>query len=145
MRRWLFVGRGLLRPIANEGAMKLKETSYVHAEGMTAAMLKHGPIALVDPETAVVAIAPAGGMREKTLGNINEVLAREGPVLAVATEGDEEVARLVSDVLWIPQSPPLLEPIVCTLPLQLLAYYIAEAKGADVDQPRNLAKTVTVE
>ena len=145
MRRWLFVGRGLLRPIANEGAMKLKETSYVHAEGMTAAMLKHGPIALVDPETAVVAMAPAGGMREKTLGNINEVLAREGPVLAVATEGDEEVARLVSDVLWIPQSPPLLEPIVCTLPLQLLAYHIAEAKGADVDQPRNLAKTVTVE
>ena len=145
MRRWLFVGRGLLRPIANEGAMKLKETSYVHAEGMTAAMLKHGPIALVDPETAVVALAPAGGMREKTLGNINEVLAREGPVLAVATEGDEEVARLVSDVLWIPQSPPLLEPIVCTLPLQLLAYHIAEAKGADVDQPRNLAKTVTVE
>ena len=111
MRRFLYVGRGRLLPIALEGAMKLKEVSYIHAEGMSAAMMKHGPIALVDRETPVVALAPAHGRRDKMLGNINEVAAREGPVLAVATEGDEEAAALASDVLWTPPSAPLLEPI----------------------------------
>ena len=145
MRRFLYVGRGRLLPIALEGAMKLKEVSYIHAEGMSAAMMKHGPIALVDKETPVVALAPAHGMRDKMLGNINEVAAREGPVLAVATEGDEEAAALASDVLWTPPSAPLLEPIAAAIPLQLFAYHVADYKGADVDQPRNLAKSVTVE
>ena len=145
MKRFLFIGRGLLVPIANEGAMKLKEISYLHAEGMTAAVMKHGPIALVDPETPVVALAPRGGMRDKMVGNINEVLARSGPVIVVATEGDEQMADLATDVLWVPPAPELLEPIIATVPLQLLAYHVADYIGADVDQPRNLAKSVTVE
>ncbi|MCE2470039.1 MAG: glutamine--fructose-6-phosphate transaminase (isomerizing) [Dehalococcoidia bacterium] len=145
MRRFLYVGRGRLLPIALEGAMKLKEVSYIHAEGMSAAMMKHGPIALVDKETPVVALAPAHGMRDKMLANINEVAAREGPVLAVATAGDDEVAALASDVLWTPPGAPLLEPIAAAIPLQLLAYHVALHTGADVDQPRNLAKSVTVE
>ena len=145
MKRFLFIGRGLLVPIANEGAMKLKEISYIHAEGMTAAVMKHGPIALVDPETPIVALAPRHGLRDKVIGNINEVLARGGPVIAVATEGDEELANLATDVLWVPPTSALLEPIIATVPLQLLAYHVAEYTGADVDQPRNLAKSVTVE
>jgi glucosamine--fructose-6-phosphate aminotransferase (isomerizing) len=144
-KRLLFIGRGLLVPIASEGAMKLKEISYIHAEGMTAAMMKHGPIALVDPETPVMALATRHAMRDKIIGNINEVLARGGPVLAVATQGDEGIAALADDVLWVPPAPPLLEPMVATIPLQLLAYHVAEYIGADVDQPRNLAKSVTVE
>ena len=145
MKRLLFIGRGLLVPIASEGAMKLKEISYIHAEGMTAAMMKHGPIALVDPETPVVALATQHAMRDKMISNINEVLARGGPVLAVATQGDEDIAALADDVLWVPPAPALLEPMVATMPLQLLAYHVAEYTGADVDQPRNLAKSVTVE
>ena len=145
MRRCLYVGRGLLLPIALEGAMKLKEVSYIHAEGMSAAMMKHGPIALVDRDTPVVALAAARGIRDKMLGNINEVAAREGRVVAVATVGDDEVAGLAPDVLWTPSSAPLLEPIAAAIPLQVFAYHVALHIGADIDQPRNLAKSVTVE
>jgi glucosamine--fructose-6-phosphate aminotransferase (isomerizing) len=144
-RRFLFIGRGLLEPIAREGALKLKEISYIHAEGMSAAELKHGPIALVDPETPVVAFAPQNTMYEKMLGNISEVRARSGKVIGITTVGNTEFRGLVNDTLYIPEAPPLIEPIVATIPAQLLAYHMAELLGNDVDQPRNLAKSVTVE
>ena len=144
-KRFLFIGRGLLEPIAKEGALKLKEISYIHAEGLPAAELKHGPIALVDPETPVVALAPQGPLYDKMMGNISEVKARSGPVVALATEGDAEITNHVDDVLWMPSTPPFLAPIVAALPLQLLAYHTAVYCGCDVDQPRNLAKSVTVE
>ena len=144
-KRFLFIGRGLLEPIAKEGALKLKEISYIHAEGLPAAELKHGPIALVDPETPVVALTPQGTLYDKMMGNVNEVKAHSGPVVAVATEGDAEIAKHVDDVLWMPDTPPLLAPMVAALPLQLLAYHTAVYCGCDVDQPRNLAKSVTVE
>ena len=144
-RRFLFIGRGLLEPIAREGALKFKEISYIHAEGMSAAELKHGPIALVDPETPVVAFAPRNTMYEKMLGNISEVRARSGKVIGITTLGNNEFRGLVNDTLYIPEVPPLLEPIIATIPAQLLAYHMAELLGNDVDQPRNLAKSVTVE
>jgi glucosamine--fructose-6-phosphate aminotransferase (isomerizing) len=144
-RRFLFLGRGLLEPIAREGAMKLKEISYIHAEGMAAADLKHGPIALIDEATPLVAIVLRDELYEKTLGTISEVRARSGVVIAFATVGDEAITTLVDDVLWVPDAPPLLHPMVATVPAQLFAYHMAELLGNDVDQPRNLAKTVVVE
>ena len=144
-RRFLFVGRGMLEPIAREGALKLKEISYIHAEGMPAADLKHGPIALIDEATPLVAIALRDELYEKTLGTISEVSARSGVVIAFATVGDEAISGLVDDVLWVPDAPPLLRPMVAAVPAQLLAYHMADLLGNDVDQPRNLAKTVVVE
>ena len=150
-RRWqhadhmLFLGRGLGFPIALEGALKLKEISYAHAEGYAAGEMKHGPIALIDENMPVVVVMPHDAHYEKTLGNVQEVRARDGRVIAIATDGDEEAGKLAEHVLYIPKVPDAVIPLVSVLPLQLLAYYIADLKGTDVDQPRNLAKTVTVE
>ena len=142
---FLFLGRGINAAIALEGALKLKEISYIHAEGYPAGEMKHGPIALIDQGMATVALAPQDDMYEKSVNNINEVKARDGVVLAVATEGDQELASLVDHVMYIPKAPDHLVPLLATVPLQLLAYHIAELRGCDVDQPRNLAKSVTVE
>jgi glucosamine--fructose-6-phosphate aminotransferase (isomerizing) len=150
-RRWtsvqdvMYIGRSLGFPIAMEGALKLKELSYVHAEGYAAGELKHGPIALLDEDTPLVAIATRGSTYEKVVSNIAEVRAREAPVVAVATEGDEEITRYAQDVLFVPPTLEELAPIIAVLPLQLLAYEVAVARKTDVDQPRNLAKSVTVE
>jgi glucosamine--fructose-6-phosphate aminotransferase (isomerizing) len=145
VRDVMFIGRALGFPIAMEGALKLKELSYVHAEGYAAGELKHGPIALLDPYTPLVAVATRGATYEKVVSNIAEVRAREAPVVAVATEGDEEIARYAQDVLYVPATLEELSPVIAILPLQLLAYEVAVARGTDVDQPRNLAKSVTVE
>ena len=151
-RDFLFLGRGIHYPIALEGALKLKEISYIHAEGYPAGEMKHGPNALIDETLPVVCIAtrdindPASVLRyEKTLSNIQEVTARSGRVIAIATEGDREIQHLVEHVIHIPPAPELLSPILEVVPLQLLAYHIAVRRGCDVDQPRNLAKSVTVE
>jgi glucosamine--fructose-6-phosphate aminotransferase (isomerizing) len=141
----LYLGRDLNFPIALEGALKLKEISYLHAEGYPTAEMKHGPIALIDPSTPSVFVAPRGGLHAKTLGNIEEVRARKGPVLAVGTQGDDQLARLVDQMLPIPEAHPLTQPILACVPLQLLAYHVARLKGCDIDKPRNLAKSVTVE
>ncbi|MDP9270821.1 MAG: glutamine--fructose-6-phosphate transaminase (isomerizing) [Chloroflexota bacterium] len=145
VRDVMYIGRALGYPIAMEGALKLKELSYVHAEGYAAGELKHGPIALLDRDTPLVAIATRGATYEKVVSNIAEVRAREAPVIAVATEGDEEITRYAQDVLYVPETIEALAPMVTTLPLQLFAYEVAVARGTDVDQPRNLAKSVTVE
>ena len=142
---FLFLGRGINAPIAMEGALKLKEISYIHAEGYPAGEMKHGPIALIDHGMATVALAPRDALYDKVLNNIKEVKARDGVVIAVATHGDEELANEVDEVLPIPAAPDHLVPLLATVPLQLLAYHIALHRGYDVDQPRNLAKTVTVE
>jgi glucosamine--fructose-6-phosphate aminotransferase (isomerizing) len=144
-RDFLFLGRGTNYPIALEGALKLKEISYIHAEGYAAGEMKHGPIALIDDGVPVVVIAPLGPGYEKVLSNLAEVRARNGQVIAVATKGDEQIGKLAERVLWIPDAPASLQPFLTVLPLQLLSYAIALAKGNDVDQPRNLAKSVTVE
>jgi len=144
-RDFLFLGRGTNYPIALEGALKLKEISYIHAEGYAAGEMKHGPIALIDDGLPVVVIATQGKGYDKVLSNLAEVRAREGHVIAVATKGDEAIQSLCQDVLWVEDAPPLLQPLVTVLPLQLLAYSMAVARGTDVDQPRNLAKSVTVE
>ena len=141
----LYLARGINMPIAYEGALKLKEISYIHAEGYPAGEMKHGPIALVDREMPVVTLAPRDPWYEKMISQIEQVKARGGMVYVVATEGDERVAALANRVMWIPESPWLLSPIVAVIPLQLLAYHIALSRGLDVDQPRNLAKSVTVE
>ena len=142
---FLFLGRGINAPIAMEGALKLKEISYIHAEGYPAGEMKHGPIALIDQGMATLALAPRDALYNKVLNNIKEVKARDGVVLAVGTQGDEELAGEVDEVLPIPAAPDHLVPLLATVPLQLLAYHIALHRGCDVDQPRNLAKTVTVE
>ena len=142
---FLFLGRGANAAIASEGALKLKEISYIHAEGYPAGEMKHGPIALIDPGMCTVALAPRDGLRDKTLSNIKEVKARDGAVVAVLTEGDEDAAAQVDYPLFIPEAPELLQPLLTTVPLQLLSYHIALLRGCDVDQPRNLAKSVTVE
>ena len=142
---FLFLGRGLNAPIALEGALKLKEISYIHAEGFPAGEMKHGPIALIDRGMATLALAPQDSMYDKVVNNIKEVKARDGVVLAVLTEGDRELASEVDHTLYIPKAPENLIPLLATVPLQLLAYHIAELRGCDVDQPRNLAKSVTVE
>ena len=144
-RDFIYIGRGVGFPIAMEGALKLKELSYVHAEGYAAGELKHGPIALLDPETPLVAIATRGSVYEKVVSNVAEARARSAPIIAIATQGDEQIHRYAQDVLYVPDSPEAISPVIAVLPLQLLAYEIAVARGTDVDQPRNLAKSVTVE
>ncbi len=142
---FLYLGRGINYPVAREGALKLKEISYIHAEGYPAGEMKHGPIALIDETMPVVAIATQDHVYDKMLSQIEQARARGGTVIAVATEGDEALAGLADDVIAVPATPPLLSPVVNVLPLQLLAYHIAVRRGCDVDQPRNLAKSVTVE
>jgi glucosamine--fructose-6-phosphate aminotransferase (isomerizing) len=142
---FLFLGRHVQTPTAYEGALKLKEISYIHAEAYPAGEMKHGPIALIDEHLPVVVLATKGPLYEKTLSNIQEVRARGGKVIAIATEGDEEIGKLAQDVVYVPEVHPLLAPMVSVVPLQLLAYEIAVLLGRDVDQPRNLAKSVTVE
>jgi glucosamine--fructose-6-phosphate aminotransferase (isomerizing) len=144
-RSVLFLGRYVNFPTALEGALKLKEISYIHAEGYAAGEMKHGPIALLDPRTPVVGIVTSGRVREKMLSNLSEAKAREAPLIVVANHGDDEAAAIADHVLWVPKVDELLSPIVNVIPLQLLAYHIADIDGKDVDQPRNLAKTVTVE
>ena len=144
-RDFLFLGRGLHYPVALEGALKLKEISYIHAEGYPAGEMKHGPIALVDEHLPVVVLAPHDAWREKTLSNLREVKSRDGIAIVVTTRPDPEVESLADHVLVIPETSPELQPIVSVVPLQLLAYHIAVRRGCDVDQPRNLAKSVTVE
>ena len=142
---FLYLGRGLNMPVALEGALKLKEVSYIHAEGYPAGEMKHGPIALIDENMPVVVIAPRDGLYDKMRGNVEEVKARGGRIVALVSEGDEDIAALAEEVIEIPQTPELLTPIVTAVPLQMLAYHVAVRRGCDVDQPRNLAKTVTVE
>ena len=144
-RDFLFLGRGSNYPIALEGALKLKEISYIHAEGYAAGEMKHGPIALIDDGLPVVIIATKGNGYDKVLSNLAEVRARDGHVIAVATKGDTEITKNCQDVLWVPDAPALLQPLLTVLPLQMLAYAVAVVRGHDVDQPRNLAKSVTVE
>jgi glucosamine--fructose-6-phosphate aminotransferase (isomerizing) len=141
----LFLGRGMNFPIALEGALKLKEVSYVHAEGYAAGEMKHGPIALIDHAVPVIVICPRDGWHDKTASNLQEAKAREGRIIAVCTEGDEEIHRISEDVIEIPPCADEITPFLTVLPLQLYSYYVADFKGTDVDQPRNLAKTVTVE
>jgi glutamine---fructose-6-phosphate transaminase (isomerizing) len=145
----LYLGRQYLFPVALEGALKLKEISYIHAEGYPAAEMKHGPIALVDENTPSVFLIPTGGVVDKVMSNLEEIKARGGPVIAIAPEGDEELAHHVQsradEVVFVPQVPDYLQPLVAAVPLQLLAYHIALLRGCDVDKPRNLAKSVTVE
>jgi glucosamine--fructose-6-phosphate aminotransferase (isomerizing) len=144
-RDFLFLGRGLHYPVALEGALKLKEISYIHAEGYPAGEMKHGPIALVDENLPVVVLAPHDGWREKTLSNLQEVKSRDGIGIALTTRPDPEVRRIADHSLVIPETIPELQPVLSVVPLQLLAYHIAVRRGCDVDQPRNLAKSVTVE
>ena len=144
-RDFLYLGRGINYPIALEGALKLKEISYVHAEGYPAGEMKHGPIALIDREMPVVVLATQNDVYEKVVSNIEEVKAREGKIIALASPSDREIVKKADDVIYIPETLPCLTPILLTIPLQLLAYYMADFKGTDVDQPRNLAKSVTVE
>ncbi len=144
-RDFLFMGRGIHHAIALEGALKLKEISYIHAEGYPAGEMKHGPIALIDPEMPVVFLVPQDGVYEKVLGNIEEVRARGGRIIALAQIGDERVAAKAHHVIYLPKNDTFLNPVLMTIPLQLLAYHVALQKGCDVDQPRNLAKSVTVE
>jgi glucosamine--fructose-6-phosphate aminotransferase (isomerizing) len=144
-RNFLYLGRGYGFPVALEGALKLKEISYIHAEGYPAAEMKHGPIALIDEEMPVVVIATKNSSYEKVVSNIQEVKARKGIIIAIVTEGDEEVRKIADHVLEIPETDELLIPLVSVVPLQLLSYHIAVMRGCNVDQPRNLAKSVTVE
>ena len=142
---FFFLGRGYTYPIALEGALKLKEISYIHAEGYSAAEMKHGPIALIDPKTPTVFVLPQDSMYEKTLANLSMIRARKGPIIALATEGDTHIAGVADDVFYLPKTLEPIYPILATVPLQLLAYHIAVARGCDVDKPRNLAKSVTVQ
>ena len=142
---FLFLGRGAQYPIALEGALKLKEISYIHAEGYAAGEMKHGPIALIDDKLPVVVLVPRGPNYEKVVSNLAEVRARQGKVLAVATKGDNEIGGHADDVVLVPDTALELQPILSVVPLQMLSYYVADGKGTDVDQPRNLAKSVTVE
>ena len=142
---WLFLGRGYHYPVALEGALKLKEISYIHAEGMPAAEMKHGPIALISPGMPVVFIATKGFQYDKVISNIEEVRARGGVIIAVATEGDTNIRRYSDHVIYIPDAPEALQPMLSVIPLQLIAYHAAVARGCNVDKPRNLAKSVTVE
>lgn len=142
---FLYLGRGYSFPVALEGALKLKEISYIHAEGYPAAEMKHGPIALIDTEMPVIVVATHNAMYEKIMSNIQEIKARKGKVIALVTEGDTVISKLADDCIELPETLECLEPLIATIPLQLLAYHVAICKGKDVDQPRNLAKSVTVE
>ncbi len=142
---FIYLGRGYSYPVALEGALKLKEISYIHAEGYPAAEMKHGPIALIDTEMPVVVVATNNGMYEKVVSNIQEIKARKGRVIAIISEGDEVIKNIVDEYIELPKTLECLDPLITTIPLQMLAYHIAVCKGKDVDQPRNLAKSVTVE
>ena len=144
-RNFLYLGRGVNFPIALEGALKLKEISYIHAEGYPAAEMKHGPIALIDQDMPVVVVATKDPVYDKVISNIQEIRARKGRVIALANTGDQEIAQHANHVLYVPEVHPLLSPLVNVVPLQLLAYHIAVLRGCDIDKPRNLAKSVTVE
>ena len=144
-RNFIYLGRGYSYPVALEGALKLKEISYIHAEGYPAAEMKHGPIALIDAEMPVVVIATQNGLYEKVLSNIQEIKARKGRVIAIVTKGDEVISKIADTCIELPGTMECLDPLITAVPLQLLAYHIAVCKGMDVDQPRNLAKSVTVE
>jgi glucosamine--fructose-6-phosphate aminotransferase (isomerizing) len=144
-RDFLYLGRGYNFPVALEGALKLKEISYIHAEGYPAAEMKHGPIALVDESLPVVFVATKDSYHEKIISNMQEIKARKGKVIAICTEGDETITSLADDVITVPEADEIVAPMLSTIPLQLLAYYIGVANGCDVDKPRNLAKSVTVE
>ncbi len=145
VRNFLYLGRGIHHPIALEGALKLKEISYIHAEGYAAGEMKHGPIALIDSEMPVFVLCPKDGTYRKTMGNIEEVKVRDGIVIGVATEGDSEIVEKADYTICIPEADPLINPVLSTIPLQLFAYHVALLRGCDVDKPRNLAKSVTVE
>jgi glucosamine--fructose-6-phosphate aminotransferase (isomerizing) len=145
IRDCLYLGRGINMPIAYECALKLKEISYTHAEGYPAGEMKHGPIALIDEHMPVLCLAPKDPWREKMVSQIQQAKARGGVVIAVATDGDDLIGSMTDHVLWVPEAPWMLSPVITVLPLQLLAYHIAALRGLDVDQPRNLAKSVTVE
>jgi glutamine---fructose-6-phosphate transaminase (isomerizing) len=142
---FLFLGRGMQYPIALEGALKLKEISYIHAEGYASGEMKHGPIALIDANLPVVVLAPKSPTYEKTISNLSEVRAREGKIIVIASRGDHDIGHLADEVIFVPETVPELQPLLTVVPLQLLAYHVADLKGTDVDQPRNLAKSVTVE
>jgi glucosamine--fructose-6-phosphate aminotransferase (isomerizing) len=142
---FLYLGRGAMVPIAFEGALKLKEISYIHAEAYAAGEMKHGPIALIDEKMPVVVIANRSPIYDKVVSNLEQVRARDGMVIAIASEGDESIAEKANDVLYVPDLGEYLTTVLVTVPLQLLAYHVAMLKGTDVDQPRNLAKSVTVE
>jgi glucosamine--fructose-6-phosphate aminotransferase (isomerizing) len=144
-RDFLYLGRGIMFPIAMEGALKLKEISYIHAEGYAAGEMKHGPIALIDEHMPVVVIATRGQLHDKLVSNLEQVRARDGQVIALASQGDDEIAEKASEVIYIEDLGDYLTSILAVVPLQLLAYHVATLKGTDVDQPRNLAKSVTVE
>jgi glucosamine--fructose-6-phosphate aminotransferase (isomerizing) len=142
---FLYLGRNINYPSALEGALKLKEISYIPAEGYAAGEMKHGPIALIDEYRAVVCIAPASKIYEKMVSNIQEIRSRQGKIIAIASAGDEEIKELTKEIIYIPKTEELFSPLIVALPLQLIAYHIAVKRGCDVDQPRNLAKSVTVE
>ncbi|MGH7157102.1 MAG: SIS domain-containing protein, partial [Candidatus Saccharimonadales bacterium] len=142
---FLYIGRGYSYPCALEGALKLKEISYIHAEGYAAGEMKHGPLAMIDNNFATLAIAPDDTLLEKTYSNIQEIKARGGPIIAIATEGNKKIKKLVDDVIYIPKTLEQTQPILTAIVLQLFSYYAAIKKGKDVDRPRNLAKSVTVE
>jgi glucosamine--fructose-6-phosphate aminotransferase (isomerizing) len=144
-KNFLYLGRGYNFPVALEGALKLKEISYIHAEGYPAAEMKHGPIALIDENMPVVFIAMHDSVYEKVLSNIQEVKARKGRIIAIVNEDDDHIEKIVDDVIKVPRTIDMLQPVLSVIPLQLLAYHIAVKKGLNVDQPRNLAKSVTVE
>ena len=144
-RDFFFLGRGYTFPIALEGALKLKEISYIHAEGYSAAEMKHGPIALIDADTPTVFLVPQDSMYDKTMANLAMIRARQGPIIALATEGDQQIGKVANDVIYLPKTLEPIYPLLATVPLQLFAYHIAVARGCDVDKPRNLAKSVTVE
>ena len=141
----LYLGRGYNFPVALEGALKLKEISYIHAEGYPAAEMKHGPIALIDEEMPVIVIATKKGHYEKVVSNIQEIKSRSGKIIAIVTEGDKTVKNLADHVIEVPETSEPMTPLLTTIPLQLLSYHIALMRGCNVDQPRNLAKSVTVE
>ena len=142
---WLFLGRNYNYPIAMEGALKLKEVSYIHAEGYPAGEMKHGPIALISPDMPTVAIIPGDELYEKMISNIQEIKSRRGPVIAIATQGDQHIKEIADDVIELPATLDFLNPILSVIPCQLLAYYCAKLLNRDIDKPRNLAKSVTVE
>lgn len=144
-RDFLFIGRGLNFPIALEGALKLKEISYIHAEGYASGELKHGPIALIDKDMPILALVPQGAVYQKSISNVEEIKARQGRIILIGTEGDSHLSNITKDVIYLPKVAEAMNPILYTIPAQLLSYEIAARRGCDVDQPRNLAKSVTVE
>lgn len=144
-KNFAFLGRKYCQPLANEGALKLKEISYIHAEGFASGEMKHGSIALIDKKFPSFFIAPKDSVYEKNLSNIEEIKSRSGDVIAITTKGNKSLEKIADDVIYIPKTLEMLTPILATIPLQLFAYHVARIKGFDVDKPRNLAKSVTVE